>query len=68
MINFYLILYFSQTLKFVNPCFLDDLVTVQGEVIDKITAAKIITVKTQIINESGQVLVKGKSNVLVRND
>ena len=61
-------LYFSQTLKFVNPCFLDDLVTVQGEVIDKITAAKIITVKTQIINESGQVLVKGKSNVLVRND
>ena len=61
-------LYFSQTLKFVNPCFLDDLVTVQSEVIDKITAAKMITVKTQIINESGQVLVKGKSNVLVRSD
>ena len=43
-------------------------VAMSGEVIDKITAAKIITVKTQIINESGQVLVKGKSNVLVRND
>ena len=38
-----------------------------AKVIDKKTT-KWIGGKTQIINESGQVLVKGKSNVLVRSD
>ena len=61
-------LYFSQTLKFVNPCFIDDLVTVQSEVIEKSDSTQIITINSQIINESGQILVKGLGKVLVRND
>ena len=44
-------LYFSQTLKFVNPCFIDDLVTVQSEVIEKSDSTQIITINSQIINE-----------------
>ena len=61
-------LYFSQTLKFVNPCFIDDLVTVKNEVIEKSDSTQIITINSQIINESGQILVKGLGKVLVRND
>ena len=61
-------LYFSQTLKFVNPCFIDDLVTVQSEVIEKSDSTQIITINSQIINESGKILVKGLGKVLVRND
>ena len=61
-------LYFSQTLKFVSPCFIDDLVTVQSEVIEKSDSTQIITINSQIINESGQILVKGLGKVLVRND
>ena len=61
-------LYFSQTLKFVNPCFIDDLVTVKSEVIEKSDSTQIITINSQIINESGQILVKGLGKVLVRND
>ena len=61
-------LYFSQTLKFVNPFFIDDLVTVQSEVIEKSDSTQIITINSQIINESGQILVKGLGKVLVRND
>ncbi len=61
-------LYFSQNLKFVNPCFIDDLVTVKNEVIEKSDSTQIITINSQIINESGQILVKGLGKVLVRND
>ena len=61
-------LYFSQTLKFVNPCFIDDLVTVQSEVIEKSDSTQIITINSQIINESGQILLKGLGKVLVRYD
>ena len=61
-------LYFSQTLKFVNPCFIDDLVTVKNEVIEKSDSTQIITINSQIINESGQILEKGIGKVLVRND
>ena len=61
-------LYFSQTLKFVNPCFIDDLVTVKNEVIDKSDSTQIITIKSKIINESNQILVKGLGKVLVRKD
>ena len=57
-------LYFSQTLKFVNPCFIDDLVTVKSEVIEKSDSTQIITINSQIINESGQILVKGLGKVL----
>ena len=61
-------LYFSQTLNFVNPCFVGEKITVEGEVIDKSIATKIIKLKTRVTNEQGKVLVHGESRVLVRND
>ena len=61
-------LYFSQTLKFVNPCFLNDVVTVKSEVIDKSDSTKIITIKSEIINEDKKILVKGVGEVFVRDD
>ena len=61
-------LYFSQSLNFVNPCFVGEKITVEGEVIDKSVATKIIKLKTRVTNEQGKVLVHGESRVLVRND
>ena len=61
-------LYFSQSLNFVNPCFVGEKITVEGEVIDKSIAAKIIKLKTRVTNEQGKVLVHGESRVLVRDD
>ena len=61
-------LYFSQTLNFVNPCFVGEKITVEGEVIDKSLATKIIKVKTRITNEHGKILVDGESRVIVRDD
>ena len=61
-------LYFSQSLNFVNPCFVGEKITVEGEVIDKSLTTKIIKLKTRVTNEQGKVLVHGESRVLVRDD
>ena len=61
-------LYFSQTLKFVNPCFIDDLVTVKSEVIEKSDSTQIITINSQIINYRKLVHERSRGKVLVRND
>ena len=60
-------LFLTQCLKFPSPCFIDDEVTVQGEVISKSLATKIITLKTQITNKSGENLVLGEAKVLIRD-
>ena len=60
-------LYFSQSLNFVNPCFVGDKITIEGEVTDKSIATKIITLKTTITNESGKRII-GKAQVIVRDD
>jgi 3-hydroxybutyryl-CoA dehydratase len=59
-------LYFSQSLNFISPCFINDEVTVEGEVIDKSMATRIITMKTTIHNQNGKCLVDGISKVIVR--
>jgi acyl dehydratase len=61
-------LYFSQSLKFVNPCFIGEKITVEGEVIDKSIATKIIKLQTRITNEQGKILVDGETRVIIRND
>ena len=43
-------LYLSQTLQFPSPCFINDKITVKGEVISKSDSLKIITLKTTITN------------------
>ena len=59
-------LYFFQSLNFISPCFINDKVIVEGEIVDKSDSTKIITLKTTIINSNGDELVKGLAKVIVR--
>lgn len=59
-------LYFSQNLNFVEPCFIGDKIIVQGEIMDKSEATKIIKLKTSIKNKEGKLLVEGTSQVIIR--
>lgn len=59
-------LYFSQSLNFKSPCFINDEVTVEGEVVDKSIATRIITLKTAIYNQLGTCLIDGLAKVVVR--
>jgi len=59
-------LYLSQTVKFMSPCFIDEEICIEGEVIDKSPSTKIITIKTIITNSSGNCLINGEAKVLVR--
>ena len=59
-------LYFSQSLNFKSPCFVGDEVTIEGEIVDKSMATKIITLNTNIYNQSGKCLVDGIAKVIVR--
>ena len=61
-------LHMSQSLNFVNPCFIGETITVEGKVIDKSTATKIIKLETTITNESGKRIIDGKAQVIVRDD
>ena len=59
-------LYFSQSLKFQYPCFVNDRIEIHGEVIDKSLATKIITLKTTISKDKRQI-VDGIGKVIVRD-
>ena len=61
-------LHMSQSLNFVNPCFVGETITVEGKVIDKSIATKIIKLETTITNESGKRIIDGKAQVIVRDD
>ena len=61
-------LHISQSLNFVNPCFIGEMITVEGKVIDKSAATKIIKLETTISNESGKRIIDGKAQVIVRDD
>ena len=59
-------LYFSQTLNFRNPCFIDDTITIEGEIIEKKSNMKLITIKTTIHNQTGICLIDGIAKIIVR--
>jgi len=61
-------LHISQSLNFVNPCFIGEMITVEGKVVDKSSATKIIKLETTITNESGKRIIDGKAQVIVRDD
>jgi len=61
-------LHISQSLNFVNPCFIGETITVEGKVIDKSPATKIIKLETTITNKSGKRIINGKAQVIVRDD
>ena len=59
-------LYFSQTLNFRNPCFIGDQVEIVGEIIEKKSSIKLITLKTSIHNQTDKCLIDGLAKVIVR--
>ena len=59
-------LYFSQTLNFRNPCFIDDNITIEGEIIEKKSNIKLIVIKTTIHNQDDECLIDGIGKVIVR--
>ena len=61
-------LYFSQSLNFRNPCFIDDIVTVSGTVIAKSESTKILKIESIIKNQNNEIIVSGIGRVIVRDD
>jgi acyl dehydratase len=59
-------LYFSQTLNFRSPCYIDDEIEVVGEVIEKSNSTQIITVSTSIFDKSKTCLIDGIAKIIVR--
>jgi len=59
-------LYFSQTLNFCSPCYIDDEIEVVGEVIEKSDSTQIITVSTSIFDKSKTCLIDGIAKIIVR--
>ena len=59
-------LYFSQTLNFRSPCYIDDEIEVVGEVIEKSDSTQIITVSTSIFDKSKTCLIDGIAKIIVR--
>ena len=56
----------SHSVMYLSPCFMNDELTIQGVVISKSDATRIITLKTIITNNSGRCLIDGEAKVLVR--
>ena len=61
-------LYFSQSLNFRNPCFIDDTITVSGTVIAKSESTKILKIESIIKNQNNEIIVSGIGRVIVRDD
>jgi 3-hydroxybutyryl-CoA dehydratase len=61
-------LYFSQILNFISPCFINDIITVKGEIIDKNYSTKIITVKTSIVNQKNELILDGEAKVMITDN
>ena len=59
-------LYFSQSLNFRNPCFIGDEVTIEGEITEKKSNTKIITINTTI-SRGTTIIIDGTAKVIVRN-
>ena len=59
-------LYFSQTLNFRSPCYIDDEIEVIGKVTAKSDSTQIITVSTSIFNKSKTCLIDGIAKIIVK--
>ena len=61
-------LVYSQSLNFVNICYIGDTITVKGEVIEKNNATKMITINTIITNQDNKKLIYGTALVTFRKN
>ena len=60
-------LYFSQTLNFRSPCYIDDEIQVIGKIIEKSDSTRMITISTSIFNKSKTCLIDGIAKIIVRS-
>ena len=58
-------LYFSQSLNFISPAFIDDKVTVEGEIVKISRSTGIVTIKTIIKKENNIRLITGDAKVII---
>ena len=58
-------LYFSQTINFQSPCYVNQKITVSGEVKEIIPSIKTIVLETKIFNDSQDCLIDGIANVIM---
>ena len=56
---------YSQSLNFISPVFINDNVTVEGEVTKKSRSTGLITIKTKITNKKNIEVITGIAKVLV---
>ncbi|MCS6873297.1 MAG: MaoC family dehydratase [Pyrinomonadaceae bacterium] len=59
------VVYLSQTLNFVKPVFVDDIVTVTATVTDIREDKPIVTLETICTNQSGEIVVTGQAKIMV---
>ncbi len=57
-------LYLSQTLNFKHKVYAGDSVRVQGEVVAKSEATKLITIKTTLTKSNGEIALEGEAKVM----
>lgn len=58
-------IYLAQTLKFVNPVFIDDTITIEMEVTNLRKERGIATVSTNVKNQNGEFCVKGDATIML---
>ena len=58
-------LFFSQSLNFISPAFIDDKVTVEGEIVKISRSTGIVTIKTIIKKENNIRLITGDAKVII---
>ena len=60
-------LYVSQSLKFISPAFISDEILVEGEIVEKSSSTRLVTIKTTITNMyTKKYIIEGQAKVLVR--
>lgn len=59
-------LFFSQTLNFLEPCYIGDDITIEGKLLDKSEATKFLTIQTRILNNS-KISLDGIAKVIFMN-
>lgn len=60
-------IYMEQSLKFRAPVFIGDTITARVEVIELITEKNIARLKTEAINQSGDVVIDGQATIMKKN-
>ena len=58
-------LFFSQSLNFISPAFIDDKVTVEGEIVKISRSTRMVTIKTIIKKENNIRLITGDAKVII---